>query len=107
MTNPPFPTRLAKSKKEDKETEILETFHKVEVNIPLLDAFKQVPRYESYLRNYCTTKRKLNGNEYIHMGENVSAIIQRKLPPKCNDPSMFTIPCKIGNVRIEMAMSFN
>ena len=38
------------------------------------------------------------------MGENVLAIFQKKLPPKCKDPGMFTIPCKVGNVRIEKAM---
>ena len=37
---PPFPSRFAKSKKEEQEKDILETFHKVEVNIPLLDAIK-------------------------------------------------------------------
>ncbi|XP_071708954.1 uncharacterized protein [Rutidosis leptorrhynchoides] len=39
---PPFPNRLARSKKEEHQKEILETFRKVEVNIPLLDAIKQI-----------------------------------------------------------------
>ncbi|KAL0294731.1 UNVERIFIED_CONTAM: hypothetical protein Sradi_6871200 [Sesamum radiatum] len=38
------------------------------------------------------------------MGENVSSILQRKLPPKCKDPSTFSIPYKIGNIGIEKAM---
>ncbi|XP_071739578.1 uncharacterized protein [Rutidosis leptorrhynchoides] len=38
------------------------------------------------------------------MGENVSPMIQRKLQPKCKDPCMFTIPCIIGNVKIEREM---
>ena len=38
------------------------------------------------------------------MGENISTILQHKLPPKCKDPGMFTIPCKIGNTRFECAM---
>ena len=38
------------------------------------------------------------------MGENVSAILQRKLPPKCGDPDMFTIPCKIENTPIRETM---
>ena len=38
------------------------------------------------------------------MGENVSAVLQKKLPPKCKDPGMFTIPCKILNNRFERAM---
>ncbi|KAK4382482.1 hypothetical protein Sango_2867000 [Sesamum angolense] len=43
VTRPPFPERFTKSKKEEEEKEILETFRKVEVNIPLLDAIKQIP----------------------------------------------------------------
>ncbi|KAL0283078.1 UNVERIFIED_CONTAM: hypothetical protein Sradi_7241200, partial [Sesamum radiatum] len=52
----------------------------------------------------CTNKSKLRGNERVIMGENVSAILQRKLPPKCKDPGTFSIPCKIGNIGIEKAM---
>ena len=37
---PPFSSRLAKNKKEEEQKEILETFRKVHVNIPLLDAIK-------------------------------------------------------------------
>lgn len=42
-TQPPFLSRLATSKKNTEEKEILDTFRKVEVNIPLLDAIKQIP----------------------------------------------------------------
>ena len=38
----PFPSRFAKTKKEEHDKEILDTFRKVQVNIPLLDAIKQV-----------------------------------------------------------------
>jgi hypothetical protein len=37
---PPFPVSSFRSKKEDKEKDILEVFKKVELNIPLLDAIK-------------------------------------------------------------------
>ena len=77
---PPFPSRLAKTKKEEQEKEIFETFRKVEVNIPLIDAIKQIPKYAKFLKKICTTKRKLRGNEEVSVGENVSAMIQRKLP---------------------------
>ncbi|XP_020552909.1 uncharacterized protein LOC105172102 [Sesamum indicum] len=86
VTRPPFPERFTKGKKEEEEKEILETFRKVEVNIPLLDAIKQIPRYAKFLKELCTSKGKLKINEHVSMGENVSAILQRKLPPKCNDP---------------------
>ncbi|XP_071939784.1 uncharacterized protein [Coffea arabica] len=104
-TNPPFfPSRLESSKKQDKEKEILEVFRKVEINIPLLDTIKQVPKYMKFLKNLCINKKKLRGHEHIVVGENVSAILQRKLPPKCENPDIFTIPCKIGHSKIKNAM---
>ncbi|XP_062118941.1 uncharacterized protein LOC133832645 [Humulus lupulus] len=104
VTTPPFPSRLRKTKKDEAKQEILETFRKVEVNIPLLDAIKQVPRYAKFLKQLCTNKRKLKGNEKVSVGENVSVVLQKKLPPKCKDPGTFTIPCTIGNKRIERCM---
>ncbi|KAJ9176965.1 hypothetical protein P3X46_012223 [Hevea brasiliensis] len=102
---PPFPCRLATNKKEEQEKEILETFRKVKVNITLLDAIKQIPRYTKFLKELCTTKCKLRNNEKISVGENVSALIQQKLPPKCKDPGSFSIPCKIGYSRFKSAMA--
>ncbi|XP_071940137.1 uncharacterized protein [Coffea arabica] len=101
---PPFPSRLEKSKKQDKEKEILEVFRKVEINIPLLDAIKQVPKYAKFLWDLCVNRRRLRGDERAIVGENVSAVLQRKLPPKCGDPGMFTIACRIGNTLIGKAM---
>ena len=53
----PFPVSSSRSKKEDKEKEILEVFKKVELNIPLLDAIEQIPKYAKFLKELCTTKR--------------------------------------------------
>lgn len=40
----------------------------------------------------------------MRVGENVSVVSQRKIHAKCKDPSMFTIPCTIGNTRFEKTM---
>ncbi|KAM0963707.1 hypothetical protein COP1_022862 [Malus domestica] len=92
------------SKKEEAEKDILETFRKVQVNIPLLDAIKQVPRYAKFLKELCTTRKRISSKEVVKVSENVSAVLQRKLPTKCKDPGSFTIPCVIGNTRFESAM---
>ncbi|KAM1573916.1 hypothetical protein ACFX1Z_043319 [Malus domestica] len=102
--NIPFPSRFKQTKKEEAEKDILETFRKVQVNIPLLDAIKQVPRYAKFLKELCTNRRRISTKEVVKVSENVSAILQRKLPPKCKDPGSFTIPCVIGNSRFESAM---
>ncbi|KAM1769092.1 hypothetical protein ACFX12_046969 [Malus domestica] len=102
--NVPFPRRFMQSKKEEAEKDILETFRKVQVNIPLLDAIKQVLRYAKFLKELCTTRKRISSKEVVKVSENVSAILQRKLPTKCKDPGSFTIPCVIGNTRFESAM---
>ena len=101
---PLFPCRLEKTKKAKKEKEILDVFRRVEINIPLLDAIKQVSKYAKFFKNLCTHKRKLRSDERVVVGENVSAILQRKLQPKCGDPRVFTISCKIGNTSIRKAI---
>ncbi|KAM1774919.1 hypothetical protein ACFX12_044235 [Malus domestica] len=102
--NVPFPSRFKQTKKEEAEKDILETFRRVQVNIPLLDAIKQVPRYAKFLKELYTTRKRISTKEVVKVGENVSAILQRKMPPKCKDPGSFTIPCVIGNTRFESAM---
>ncbi|CAN6679410.1 unnamed protein product [Malus baccata var. baccata] len=102
--NVPFPGRFRQSKKEEAEKDILETFRKVQVNIPLLDAIKQVPRYAKFLKELCTTRRRISNKEVVQVSENVSAVLQRKLPPKCKDPGSFTILCVIGNTKFEQCM---
>ena len=104
LLNVPFPRRFMQSKKDESEKDILEMFRKVQVNIPLLDAIKQVPKYAKFLKELCTTKRRMSNKEVVKVSENVSAVVQCKLPTKCKDPGSFTIPCVIGNTRFEYAM---
>jgi len=105
-TIPPFPMSSSRSKKEDKEKEILEVFKKVELNIPLLDTIKKIPKYAKFLKELCTTKRafKLKGHEMVSMGEVVSAVVQKNMPLKQKDPGAFTIPCVIGNASFKRAL---
>ncbi|XP_070675713.1 uncharacterized protein [Malus domestica] len=63
--NAPFPSRFKQSKKEESKKDILETFRKVQVNIPLLDAIKQVPRYAKFLKELCTTRRRISNKEVV------------------------------------------
>ena len=34
----------------------------------------------------------------------MSTVFQKKLPPKCKDPGVFSIPCKIGNICFDRFM---
>ncbi|CAN6554965.1 unnamed protein product [Malus baccata var. baccata] len=75
--NAPFPRRFMQSKKDESDKDILDTFRKV---------------------------KRASNKEVVRVSENVLAVLQRKLPPKCKDPGSFTIPYVIGNTRFESAM---
>lgn len=57
--------------------------------------------YETYLdlcqihETYLDQKTKLKEFETIALYEKLSAVLQRKLPPKLKDPGLFIIPCSI------------
>ncbi|XP_021775616.1 uncharacterized protein LOC110739479 [Chenopodium quinoa] len=103
---PPFPEALKETKRYEKDKDIYETFSKCEVNIPLLNLIKSVPRFAKFLKELCTIKRKhrLGGKEKVKVSAHVSAVFQKKLPEKCSDPGMFTVPVTIGDTTFRRAM---
>ncbi|CAM8886838.1 unnamed protein product [Rhodiola kirilowii] len=100
----PFPVPARAPKQHVTDKDVFELFSKVEINIPLLEAIKQIPRYAKFLKELCTNRRRSARYVQELMSRNVSAVIQRKVPPKCGDPGTYTIPCTIGNIRIENCM---
>ncbi|XP_057760377.1 uncharacterized protein LOC130980744 [Arachis stenosperma] len=72
----PYPQRFNKDVKDQHFHKFLETFKKLEINIPLAEALEQMPL----------------------------ALIQKGLPPKLKDPGSFLLPCTIGEVTITKAM---
>ncbi|KAI5676350.1 hypothetical protein M9H77_07300 [Catharanthus roseus] len=61
----PFPQSLLPPphvRKDNKMEDILETFKEVKINLPFLDAIKQVPTYAKFLKDMCTFKRKSKSN---------------------------------------------
>ncbi|XP_057497449.1 uncharacterized protein LOC130782192 [Actinidia eriantha] len=76
----------------------------VKVNIPILDAIKQISTYAKFLKDLCTIKRILQVRETAMMNESQSAILQCKTVPKYKDPGCPTISCTIGGYRIDRAL---
>jgi hypothetical protein len=83
---------------------MFETFKKVDINIPLLDIIQQMPPYAKFLKELCTHKKKFQKDEKVELCEEVSAIIQRRLPPKLQDPGSFTLGCRIGGENFNGAL---
>jgi hypothetical protein len=99
----PFPYAMTKQGKVNHNSEIFETFKQVRINIPLLDAIKQVPSYAKFLKDLCIVKRKLNVKKKAFLAEQVSAILQNNNTLKYKNPGCPTISCFIGEHKIERA----
>ena len=95
LKHAPFPHRLTKASKANLNAKIYDIFKKVRINIPILDAIKQISSYVKFLKDLRTTKRKLHVKEMTMMNENQSTILQCKSVLKYKDPSCPTILCII------------
>ncbi|XP_023769799.1 uncharacterized protein LOC111918358 [Lactuca sativa] len=101
---PPLPSRLKSTKRERDDEYIMVILRKAKVNIPLLDIIQHIPHYAKFLKNLCKSKKKMKFNEIVKAGENISSILQKGLPPKCKDPGIFSVPCKLGKLNFPKAM---
>ena len=104
LKHAPFPHRLTKASKTNLNAEIYDIFKQVRINIPMLDAIKQIPSYAKFLKDLCTVKRKFHVKETAMMNESQSAILQCKSVPKYKDPGCPTISCIVGGYRIDRAL---
>ena len=62
-----------------------------------MDALESMPSYVKFMKNILENKKKLGEYEIIALIEECSTILQKKLPPKLQDPGSFSIPFSIGN----------
>ena len=74
------------------------------INIPLIEAFEQMPKYAKFLKDIISKKRKLEEHETVMLTEESSAILQKKVSPKLKDLGSFTIPCTIGKSYFDRAL---
>lgn len=82
-----FPDRLKRNKKEREDNDILNLVSKVEINIPFLEALKQVSRYAKFMKELWFKKVRFEEETQFVAGKNART-----------HPGMFFIPCVIGNI---------
>jgi hypothetical protein len=104
VSKAPYLERLRAPKKNAQFAEILEVFKQVQINVPFLEAIQQVPAYAKFLKDLVTIKRKTNVPKKAYLKEQVSSILQYKLPIKYKDLGCPTIACMIGESQINRAL---
>ena len=61
-----------------------------------MDALENMPSYVKFMEKILASKKKLEEYGTITLTEECNAILQKKLPPKLQDPGSFAIPFSIG-----------
>ena len=75
LKHAPFPYWLTKASKANLNVKIYDIFKQVRINIPMLNAIKQIPFYVKFLKDLCTVKKKLHVKEMTMMNKSQSAIL--------------------------------
>ncbi|BBG92848.1 transposable element gene [Prunus dulcis] len=79
----PYPERLKPKAKDQQLKDFMQTLSKVQINIPLLDAIKKIPSYAKFLKEVCSSKKKLSDLDKVILTEqSAAAVLLHKLPPK-------------------------
>ncbi|XP_071714885.1 uncharacterized protein [Rutidosis leptorrhynchoides] len=100
------PNQFPYGKKGPQPEDMWETFKQVKINLPLLDAIRQVPSYAKFLKDLCTQKRKQRATlpNKVELTEHLSAVVSGTLPPKFKDPGTSLIDVTVGNVNVKNAL---
>ncbi|XP_038885989.1 uncharacterized protein LOC120076294 [Benincasa hispida] len=104
LLNAPFPRRLMKKNDEQKFKCFLEPLRQLYINIPLIEALEQIPKYVKKFKDILTKKRRVSETKVIALTQECNALVSNGLSKKQKDPGSFTVPCSIGGLDVGHAL---
>ncbi|GJW23571.1 reverse transcriptase domain-containing protein [Tanacetum coccineum] len=88
-----YPQRFRKEKMEAQYGKFLDMIQAVRINVPLVDVLAGMPNYGKFLKELVSNQHKLEQISSAFLSDEISAMIQNKVPPKLGDPGSFLILC--------------
>lgn len=82
----PYPHAPSKKENARHYARFMDIFKQLQINIPFAEALEQMPRYEKFMKDILTKKKRYVEDETILLDTRCSAIIQKTLPGKESDP---------------------
>ncbi|CAM8957067.1 unnamed protein product [Rhodiola kirilowii] len=102
----PFPQRLAKPTKLDKEFGTFVTMLKrLYVHLPFCELIKKAPLYNKFLKEILSNKRTIEEDDPHPLNHECSALFSKQIPQKEKDPGKFNIPCSIGDMNFTSSLA--
>ncbi|GKC40823.1 reverse transcriptase [Tanacetum coccineum] len=74
---------------EKPETTLEDEFQDLHLNLPFLEVLAHAIIYNAILDKYV---------ESLELGKNGSTFVQGEVPTKMEDPTLFTLPCRLGDL---------
>ncbi|XP_070035051.1 uncharacterized protein [Nicotiana tomentosiformis] len=93
----PFPQRLDKYQKYEQYKKFLEMLKQIQVNIPLIDALKEMLGYAKMMKDLMSRKFEFQDLATVTLTQTCSVVVTRPIAEKLSDPGSFIIPRTIGN----------
>ncbi|XP_070039181.1 uncharacterized protein [Nicotiana tomentosiformis] len=104
LTPAPFPQRLEKKKKDDHYRNFMEMLRQIQLNIPLMDALREMPGYAKMMKDLMSHKFDFQDLSTVTLTQTCSAVLTRPMDQKLSDSGSFTIPCTIGSYAFAKAL---
>ncbi|GKD17861.1 hypothetical protein Tco_1207019 [Tanacetum coccineum] len=80
---------IERQQPEEPEPTLEDEFQDLHLNLPVLEVLAHAPIYNVILDKYM---------ESLELGKNGSAFVQGEIPVKMEDPGLFTLPCRLGDL---------
>ncbi|CAH9071147.1 unnamed protein product [Cuscuta europaea] len=100
-----FPSRVRNDDDSRKCNKFLDLLKQRHVNLPLMDALAELPKYAKFFKDLLTKNRQLQALSVVDLNAECSAVVLRSIPEKLKDPGSFTIPCSIDNFNFINALA--
>ncbi|XP_075077339.1 uncharacterized protein LOC142164067 [Nicotiana tabacum] len=82
----------------------MEMLKQIQVNIPLIDALREMPGYAKMMKDLMSRKFDFLDLATITLTQTCSAVVSRPIAEKLSDPGSFIIPCTIGSYAFAKAL---
>ncbi|XP_070029991.1 uncharacterized protein [Nicotiana sylvestris] len=100
----PFPHRLVKQKKADQYKKFMEMLRQIQLNIPLMDALREMPGYAKMMKDLMSWKFDFQDLSTVTLTQTYNTVVAKPIAQKMLDLGSFTIPCTIGSYAFVKAL---
>ncbi|XP_070002908.1 uncharacterized protein [Nicotiana sylvestris] len=88
---------MAKYQKDEQYKKFLEMLKQIQVNLPFIEALKEMPGYKKMMKDLMSRKFNFQDWATVTLTQTCSVLVTRPIAKKLPDPGSFKIPCTIGN----------